>query len=111
MQCLPIFFSMTADPQELRSIPTRRSSDLERHDEEDADEDGGPQAAAGEQQGDEQDERDDEPEAEQDAALAGVELHEHRVARSEEHTSELQSPCNLVCRLLLENKKSGGGAK
>src|SRR5256885_3786308 len=26
--------------------------------------------------------------------------------RSEEHTSELQSPCNLVCRLLLEKKKS-----
>src|SRR2546426_12442066 len=26
-------------------------------------------------------------------------------ARSEEHTSELQSPCNLVCRLLLEKKK------
>src|SRR5256885_2829462 len=38
---------------------------------------------------------------------------EHHVAgrpgagdRSEEHTSELQSPCNLVCRLLLEKKKS-----
>src|SRR2546426_2005249 len=31
--------------------------------------------------------------------LAGV------VERSEEHTSELQSPCNLVCRLLLEKKK------
>src|SRR5688500_5425288 len=34
----------------------------------------------------------------------------HRVgeftARSEEHTSELQSPCNLVCRLLLEKKKT-----
>src|SRR5256885_8507459 len=29
-------------------------------------------------------------------------LHE----RSEEHTSELQSPCNLVCRLLLEKKKN-----
>src|SRR5256885_11105198 len=29
----------------------------------------------------------------------------HRVRRSEEHTSELQSPCNLVCRLLLEKKK------
>src|SRR2546426_7788871 len=33
----------------------------------------------------------------------------HHVAvtktRSEEHTSELQSPCNLVCRLLLEKKK------
>src|SRR6266850_8340087 len=28
-----------------------------------------------------------------------------RVGRSEEHTSELQSPCNLVCRLLLEKKK------
>src|SRR3989454_9133433 len=28
------------------------------------------------------------------------------VVRSEEHTSELQSPCNLVCRLLLEKKKS-----
>src|SRR5256885_13273125 len=28
-----------------------------------------------------------------------------RVMRSEEHTSELQSPCNLVCRLLLEKKK------
>src|SRR5256885_9701051 len=29
-----------------------------------------------------------------------------RAGRSEEHTSELQSPCNLVCRLLLEKKKS-----
>src|SRR5256885_2871664 len=29
----------------------------------------------------------------------------HSVIRSEEHTSELQSPCNLVCRLLLEKKK------
>src|SRR2546426_1906841 len=28
-----------------------------------------------------------------------------RYVRSEEHTSELQSPCNLVCRLLLEKKK------
>src|SRR5256885_11009017 len=28
-----------------------------------------------------------------------------RVLRSEEHTSELQSPCNLVCRLLLEKTK------
>src|SRR3989454_2129521 len=29
-----------------------------------------------------------------------------RLRRSEEHTSELQSPCNLVCRLLLEKKKN-----
>src|SRR5256885_3235553 len=28
--------------------------------------------------------------------------------RSEEHTSELQSPCNLVCRLLLEKKRNAG---
>src|SRR2546426_4932071 len=36
----------------------------------------------------------------------GVELRAlNTVARSEEHTSELQSPCNLVCRLLLEKKK------
>src|SRR5256885_7524812 len=31
---------------------------------------------------------------------------EGTAARSEEHTSELQSPCNLVCRLLLEKKKA-----
>src|SRR2546426_5764988 len=30
---------------------------------------------------------------------------DRRDRRSEEHTSELQSPCNLVCRLLLEKKK------
>src|SRR5688500_19865659 len=36
------------------------------------------------------------PEAEAVVVLRG---------RSEEHTSELQSPCNLVCRLLLEKKK------
>src|SRR5256885_13307363 len=34
-------------------------------------------------------------------------LHEDtEITRSEEHTSELQSPCNLVCRLLLEKKKT-----
>src|SRR2546426_6523219 len=45
-------------------------------------------------------------------AMLGV-LHLHHVRaqvaqdeRSEEHTSELQSPCNLVCRLLLEKKKN-----
>src|SRR5256885_3425842 len=31
--------------------------------------------------------------------------------RSEEHTSELQSPCNLVCRLLLEKKKKLTGTR
>src|SRR5256885_5499606 len=45
--------------------------------------------------------------------LAGVEVEVPESAqgfgaqlRSEEHTSELQSPCNLVCRLLLEKKKN-----
>src|SRR6266446_8052077 len=37
-------------------------------------------------------------------ALTVVHVDLYRV-RSEEHTSELQSPCNLVCRLLLEKKK------
>src|SRR5256885_11451833 len=32
-------------------------------------------------------------------------LRRRSLRRSEEHTSELQSPCNLVCRLLLEKKK------
>src|SRR5256885_4568829 len=35
-----------------------------------------------------------------------VKLEDARGERSEEHTSELQSPCNLVCRLLLEKKKT-----
>src|SRR2546426_12575211 len=46
--------------------------------------------------------------------LAGVRREKHPATvhqviaevRSEEHTSELQSPCNLVCRLLLEKKKN-----
>src|SRR5256885_7011275 len=35
----------------------------------------------------------------------GLHLAARHIGRSEEHTSELQSPCNLVCRLLLEKKK------
>src|SRR5256885_8452182 len=35
-----------------------------------------------------------------------VDLRFAELLRSEEHTSELQSPCNLVCRLLLEKKKN-----
>src|SRR5256885_12168706 len=47
-----------------------------------------------------------------DLSLAALKVYEICVSghyssgpRSEEHTSELQSPCNLVCRLLLEKKK------
>src|SRR5256885_12995841 len=36
---------------------------------------------------------------------APLEVADAVLGRSEEHTSELQSPCNLVCRLLLEKKK------
>ena len=39
-------------------------------------------------------------------AVAAEPTHVKNDARSEEHTSELQSPCNLVCRLLLEKKKT-----
>src|SRR5256885_3624444 len=39
------------------------------------------------------------------AAMAGNRSITMARTRSEEHTSELQSPCNLVCRLLLEKKK------
>src|SRR5256885_5253601 len=39
------------------------------------------------------------------AGPPGVEARVRATMRSEEHTSELQSPCNLVCRLLLEKKK------
>src|SRR2546426_6918245 len=39
-------------------------------------------------------------------ALLPVRTDRLRAERSEEHTSELQSPCNLVCRLLLEKKKT-----
>src|SRR5256885_12215353 len=37
--------------------------------------------------------------------IGGIEACLGKAERSEEHTSELQSPCNLVCRLLLEKKK------
>src|SRR5256885_4537213 len=39
------------------------------------------------------------------ALVDAIDLSRDAQRRSEEHTSELQSPCNLVCRLLLEKKK------
>src|SRR5256885_2553073 len=44
--------------------------------------------------------------AEQRVADGGGDRRVEQRRRSEEHTSELQSPCNLVCRLLLEKKKN-----
>src|SRR5256885_12824112 len=50
---------------------------------------------------------DDQVENKHLAALGILERQGMRVlSRSEEHTSELQSPCNLVCRLLLEKKNT-----
>src|SRR5256885_5704346 len=40
-----------------------------------------------------------------DIQRTGIDRAAQSGCRSEEHTSELQSPCNLVCRLLLEKKK------
>src|SRR2546426_4850684 len=45
------------------------------------------------------------PQERQPPARRADPRHPRRGSRSEEHTSELQSPCNLVCRLLLEKKK------
>src|SRR2546426_2381971 len=42
------------------------------------------------------------------ATVGGEVIERSWGVRSEEHTSELQSPCNLVCRLLLEKKKKTG---
>src|SRR5438552_14984355 len=74
------FFYSSADLPDLPSFPTRRSSDLSRI------------AELGEV-------RDTAPYS------GGLTTMEALQLRSEEHTSELQSPDQLVCRLLLEKKK------
>src|SRR5205807_2750498 len=96
------FFYVSVDPPDPHSFPTRRSSDLH------AGAVGGERAAHGPCEG--------QVLAELLRAGGGVLLalggrsaeaiDAHVLGpRSEEHTSELQSPCNLVCRLLLEKKK------
>src|SRR5438874_3527753 len=86
---------MIRRPPRSTLFPTRRSSDLEMG--------GGDRAEPGEPFGDR--------EPGQDRGVPGPDrlLLEHhglvRVLRSEEHTSELQSRRDLVCRLLLEKKK------
>src|SRR2546426_6430454 len=105
------FFNDTATTEIYTLSPTRRSSDLgaqRGHDEDDEEEPregvhdvdearqtdvGAAAEVPGEGSDRHADQHDDDLRAEPD---------EHGHARSEEHTSELQSPCNLVCRLLLE---------
>src|SRR5438094_5065571 len=76
------FFESSAATRDLHSFPTRRSSDLPRG--------GAPRSAGGE------------------GARAGEAARRPipQRGRSEEHTSELQSPYDLVCRLLLEKKNN-----
>src|SRR5688500_20011792 len=81
-------------PRDLHSFPTRRSSDLQAATRRGRVDEGlGGEVLAVEAGGE------DEALEARDAG-GGADL-----GRSEEHTSELQSPCNLVCRLLLEKKK------
>src|SRR5688572_30854808 len=89
----PFFFSRSGDHRDLHSFPTRRSSDLL------------PAIVISVGEFLELDE-----EKLIDAMLVaggvgGVIAQRASLARSEEHTSELQSQSNLVCRLLLEKKK------
>src|SRR5438132_8763615 len=94
--CLFFFFYCYAAHRDLHSFPTRRSSDLQGVRVE-------PVAAAV---------RFDEPlldghdRAEFGAQHLRVDQAEAHRSRSEEHTSELQSHSDLVCRLLLEKKKN-----
>src|SRR5437764_3390544 len=93
-------------PRDLHSFPTRRSSDLPHE----------PGVRGGGRQADprEQEVGGVVPEGHRQVLAAEEERHpRHRAEggrgglrrRSEEHTSELQSPMYLVCRLLLEKKK------
>src|SRR5262249_61073437 len=89
------FFQLSADPRDLHSFPTRRSSDLARANQ---------LAHYLVAQGVGPDQRVGicvERSLEMVVGLLGI-----LKARSEEHTSELQSLTNLVCRLLLEKKKN-----
>src|SRR5690348_17899779 len=97
------FFECSGDHRDLHSSPTRRSSDLPGRPDEaqgsivGAGEhfvhrgDGGAGGAAGD--------------LERPPTHDGIDFNPPPAARSEEHTSELQSPVHLVCRLLLEKKK------
>src|SRR5437764_10724266 len=91
--CSPFFFTRYAHHRDLHSFPTRRSSDLSTTVVE--------VRSYSRCSGSTSDESDTgTPSA---ASRAPVSLSSER---SEEHTSELQSPMYLVCRLLLEKKKT-----
>src|SRR5207244_12472273 len=88
-------------PRDLPSFPTRRSSDLRDRDPPRRD---GARRPAGPVPADGPRRPGDRGGGHERAAHALAVRDRHR--RSEEHTSELQSPDHLVCRLLLEKKKT-----
>src|SRR5438034_8073192 len=92
MPTLIFFFSLSADHRDLHSFPTRRSSDL-------APINPGAAAASARPAG-------RTPRRRHGSASDGASVPCNRARRSEEHTSELQSHSDLVCRLLLEKKKT-----
>src|SRR5437016_8114089 len=94
---LPFFFYCYGAHRDLHSFPTRRSSDL-------ALPSGGRMSRHGDPRGSRRRPR------RYGCALPYPPLARRCAGgRSEEHTSELQSLTNLVCRLLLEKKKDGDG--
>src|SRR5262249_61881648 len=93
------FFYLSGDHRDLPSFPTRRSSDLFAADDH----------RAFNRHGEEFDVGETFSGVDFETGLDAVEALRALVpdgARSEEHTSELQSLTNLVCRLLLEKKKN-----
>src|SRR5437764_11323066 len=94
MSFFVFFFHLYGHHRDLHSFPTRRSSDLTKVEQR-------------------QSQNDNTPNNNSPNFNLGVDHHEKssqekemdNFLRSEEHTSELQSPMYLVCRLLLEKKK------
>src|SRR5690606_40244029 len=106
--CYAFFLSCYADRPDLHSFPTRRSSDLTGHRDRDIVDDDANRPKIG------------DVDRQLEFGLARIEVkvaqalwvviliiiaQDLEAVRSEEHTSELQSRENLVCRLLLEKKK------
>src|SRR5438093_9242907 len=95
------YFTAPVNPRTLHSFPTRRSSDLDREDS------GDPGSEAAEDDVQRRTHRGRHVcELHSVRRLDGVHRRAAPDARSEEHTSELQSLTNLVCRLLLEKKNA-----
>src|SRR5262249_62248154 len=91
----PLFFHYCSRAhRDLHSFPTRRSSDLRA-----------PLHPARRDRPDHRAGHRGRPAQREAERLLQGQRRRHRILRSEEHTSELQSLTNLVCRLLLEKKK------